>query len=131
MQVLSEDIKDMLEADSSLGLIFPTNLFIGREPAKPDETVTIFDGYGFPANISLDNESIYEYPSFQIRVRATRYDDGMELAKKIVDSFQVRANETWNGTLYMFVRATSNPTLLDWDENGNCRIIINFNTQRR
>lgn len=46
MNAPSVDIKDMLEAESSLGLTFTSDLFVGHEPNTPDETVTIFDTPG-------------------------------------------------------------------------------------
>ena len=35
MHSTSEDIKDMLEAESSLGLVYANNLHIGKEPSTP------------------------------------------------------------------------------------------------
>lgn len=131
MNIVSKDIKDMLEAESSLGLVLASNLFVGREPAKIKETVTIYDTPGFPPSLSLDTKSNYQYPSIQIRVKSTQYDFAMELATRIMDSLHGRAQETWGGTLYSSIMSTGNPALLDWDDNGNCRIIINFNIQRR
>ena len=43
MNSVSEDVKDMLEAESDLDLTFATNLFIGKEEKDPDNCVTIFD----------------------------------------------------------------------------------------
>ena len=39
----SEDIKDILVADTGLSLVFATDLFIGVEPTLPKNCVTIFD----------------------------------------------------------------------------------------
>jgi hypothetical protein len=130
MNVPSFDIKDMLEADSSLGLNFADNLFIGKEPVSPKDTVSIFDTSGFPPELTFDNK-VYEYPSIQIRIRNRKYQDGMLLAHSIMISLHGRSKQTWNGTLYTVIYCSSGPALLDWDENGNCRFIINFNLQRR
>jgi len=130
MNMPSEDIKDMLEAESSLGLAFQTNLFIAREPADPNNCVTIFDTPGFPPMITYDKAK-YEYPSIQIRVRNTSYQDGMELAQNIADYLHLKSQETWNNTYYTIIKCMGNPALLDWDENKRARIIINFNLQRR
>ena len=51
----SVDIRQMLEADSSLGLVYATDLFIGKEPAKPRDCVTIYDTVGYPPPLTLDN----------------------------------------------------------------------------
>lgn len=131
MNPQSEDIKDMLVADSSLGLTFATDLFIGEEPKEPDDTVTIFDTMGYPDTLNLDPTEIYQYPSCQIRVRANAYMTGMVLAQDIKDSLHGRANETWNGTLYTVIRCVGGPAVLDWDDSDRVRFIINFNLQRR
>lgn len=130
MNIPSEDIRDMLEADSSLGLIYATNLFIGKEPPKPIDCVTIFDTPGYPSPLTLDNQ-LYQKPSVQIRVRDSSYLDGMALAQNIMLSLHGRAGETWNGTLYTVIYCSSGPALLDWDDNNNSRFFINFEIQRR
>jgi hypothetical protein len=131
MNAQSIDIKDMLEAESSLGLAFGTNLFIGKEPSEPDETVTIFDTGGFPDQLTLTRGENYEYPSIQIRVRGNSYPDGMALGLLIKDALHGRANESWNGTLYTVIYAVNGPAFLDWDASDRARFIINFNLQRR
>jgi len=127
----SEDIKDMLVAESSLGLIFATSLFIGLEPATPDETVTIFDTMGFPDQLTLTPGEVYEYPSIQIRVRSNDYMTGWTLAHDIKTSLHGRAQETWNGTLYSVIYTPGGVAFLDWDDSDRARFIINFNLQRR
>jgi len=131
MNPASQDIKDILLADSSLELIFATDLFIGKEPGEPDNCVTIFDTPGFPNQLTFDRDEIYQYPSIQIRVRNLSYLTGWELAKEIMDQLHGRAQETVNGTLYSLIRAMGEPVLLHWDDNGRCLFIINFNIQRR
>lgn len=131
MNAVSEDIKDKLESISSLGLVFGTNLFIGFEPAKPDACVTLFDTTGFSPQLVLDGTAMYEYPSLNIRVCNKEYKAGMSLAREIVDALHGVEHETWNGTLYTVIYCSSGPALLDRDENGRFRFIINFNLQRR
>ena len=133
MNAPSQDIKDMLEAESSLGLTYATNLFIGKEPVEPAESVTIFDTHGRPPQLTLggQSESDYYYPAIQIRVRSNDYFTGWNLIHDIMVSLHGRANETWNGTLYTVIACSSGPALLDWDDNGLVRFITNFNLQRR
>ena len=125
----SEDIKDML--DTTLGLIFKDNLFIGREPILPKNCVTIFDTAGGAPQLTFTKNENYFYPSIQIRVRNIDYRDGWDLIQDIRTSLHGRAQETRNGTLYSVVYCASGPALLDWDENNRVRFIINFNIQRR
>ena len=131
MNSSAEDIKDMLVDESSLGLTFATNLFVGREPSSPDDCVTIFETPGFPPQLTLKQGEDYYYPSVQIRVRNNNYQTGWTLAHNIMVSLHGRGHETWNETLYTVIRCTNGPDLLDWDENSRARFIINFNMQRR
>lgn len=124
------DIKDMLLVESDLDLVFAENLFVGKEPASPDNVVTIFDAFGYPSKLTMDNAR-YEYPSVQIRVRNRKYQDGWELINDIMTSLHGRAHETWNDSLYEVIYCSSGPALLDWDDNGRARFIINLNLQRR
>ncbi len=131
MNAPSEDVKDMLVAEGSLGLTFGTNLFVGKEPAKHDNCVTIFDTDN-TAQLTLDGDNDdYYSPSIQIRVRNNAYITGYDLIHDIMTSLHGRDHETWNGTLYTIIYCSSGPALLDWDDNNRARFIINFNLQRR
>jgi len=132
MNAPAEDVKDMLESESSLGLVCGVggNLFIGKEPAKPDNCVTIFDTYGRPDKLTFDN-AIYERPSVQIRVRNNNYRNGYNVINEIYLSLHGRAHETWNGAIYEVIYCSSGPFHFDWDDNGRARFIINLNLQRR
>lgn len=130
MNAASVDIKDMLEAESSLGLNLATNLFIGLEPISPDNCVTIFDTMASSPDLTLDQTSFYK-PSIQIRVRNNVYLNGWNLIEAISTSLHARAQETWNGTLYSIISIASGPAMLSWDTNGRVIFIINFNIQRR
>ena len=130
MNAPSEDIKDMLEAVSSLGLTFGTDLFIAFEPDNPDECVTLFDTTGRQPALSMDG-STYERPSLQVRVRSNSYENGWDLIENIKNSLHGRAQESWNGTLYSIIYTASGPAMLDYDEQSRVRFIVNFDMQRR
>jgi hypothetical protein len=130
MNACSFDIKDMLVADSALGLVYASNLFIGKEPATPNNCVTIFDSVGFKPQLTLDNQR-YEYPSVQIRVRNSNYLDGWDMIEKIKTSLHGRAQETWNETLYSVIYCFISPTFLRWDENNRAQFVSTYNINRR
>jgi len=90
MNPASEDVKDML-IDSDLGLTFATDLFIGKEPANPDDTVTIFDTPGGAVGRTLDVGADMEEPAIQIRVRNNGYMEGYAVAKNIQELLHNRA----------------------------------------
>jgi hypothetical protein len=134
MNTPSYDIAEILEAygeSSGLGLDYATDLFIGKEPIKPNDCVTIFDTPGFPPYLGLGAETGYEYPSVQIRVRNTTYTGGWAQAEAIKNVLHGMNHTTVNGTLYTVIICSSGPTLLDWDDNGRARFIMNFNAQRQ
>lgn len=126
----SEDIKDILESISSLALDFATDLFIGREPANPDNTVTIFDTPGGPPDVFYNNFEYY-YPSVQIRVRNNSYSSGWDLINDIKEALHGRGHETWGDFVYELIRCTTEPALLDWDEQSRVRFVVNFDIQRK
>jgi hypothetical protein len=127
----SIDIKDTLEAESSLALTFATDLFVGIEPAKPDDCVTIFDTPGGPPQLTLEKGENYFYPSIQIRVRNKVYSDGWALINDIKELLHGKSSETIGGTLYTAIICTGEPALLDWDDNERVRFVITFELQRR
>lgn len=125
------DIKDILEGESTLGLTFATNLFVSREPEKPNVCVTIFDTPGYSPDLSLDASERYERPGIQIRARGFKYDEVYATMQNIKDLLHGRAHVSLNGSYYSLIRASSDIMLLDWDDNERCRLILKFNMQRR
>ena len=129
MNAPSIDIKDMLVA-ASLGLTFAVNLFIGNEPPKPNNCVTIFDTMGAAPDTTLDRLSLYN-PSIQIRVRNSSYEAGSALIESISQTLHARAQVQQGGTLYSAILVSGGPAMLHWDDNKRVIFIINFNIQRR
>ena len=134
MNASSFDIKEILEAygeSSGLGLDYAINLFRNKMPSQPINCVVIYDTNGYPPYLGLGGETGYEYPSIQVLVRNTNFTNGWDIIEKIKDVLHGKHQEVWNGTLYSSIRCVSGPALLDYDENGNARLIINFDLQRR
>ena len=125
----SEDIKDILLLNSSLGLVFNDNLYVGKEPTKPRDCMTIFDSGVFGQNLGL-TEYGYERQSVQIRVRNMDYLTGWGVVQGIKEYLHGGTFEI-NGTVYTVIYCSSGPALLDWDDNGNVRFVVNFDMQRR
>lgn len=133
MNPTTVDIRDILIGVSSLGLTFATNLFIGRQPAEPDQCVTLYDtSAGIPEQTLRDeNTALYEYPSVQVRIRDNNYLDAYDLAYAIY--FQLHNNnpQTINDTLYSSISAIQTPTFLTWDAKDRAEFIFNIKTIRR
>jgi hypothetical protein len=134
MNASSVDIVHILEESGESSafddLVFATNLFVGKEPGTPINSITIFDTPGFAPALGLTTQG-YEYPSIQIRVRNKKYIDGWNIIERIKTSLHGLSQQTVNGTLYSVIYCSSGPALLDWDDNGNPRFIVNFQIQRR
>jgi hypothetical protein len=131
MNLPSKDLAQYLEAygeSSGTGLNYAVDLFTDREPAKPTNCVTIFDTPGYGDDLGLTTQG-YERPSIQIRIRNVSLSAGYVIAANIKNLLH-GASFTINGTLYTVIYCTSGPALLDYDDNGNSRLIINFNLQR-
>jgi len=134
MNSVAEDIANMLAAESSLDLVLGTTLHIYREPATPNNTVTVFEVPGMPPmGLLASNEDTkhYERPAIQIRVRNIDPQAAFELSYTIQTLLHARAQETWGSYFYSVIYSTSNPTMLDWDASNRVRIVLNFNVQRR
>lgn len=128
MNPASVDIKDLMIGGIS-GLEFATNVFIGREPATPDNVVTIFDTPGFPPDKRYDKTDKYYRPSVQIRVRNSAYLDGWNLIDEIKELLH-NVYTTVNGTIYSAIFCSQEPALLDWDDNNRARFVMTLNLQR-
>lgn len=133
MNPASDDIREMLEAESSLGLTFAVNLFVGKEPAHPDNCVTIFDTPGGPPSLTLEGKEggIMHFPSVQIRVRDNSYLNGWGLGQEIHEILHGIHGEVWNGVLYSIIQSTGAPFLLDWDGKDRARFVCTYKIQRR
>jgi hypothetical protein len=132
MNASAVDIKQIIEyyyvEDSYTGNLYP--IFIGKEPAKPVNTISIFETMGFH-QLTFNRCEVYEYPSIQIRIRSTSYLEGWQMIADIKDILHGRAQETWNGTLYTLIQCSGGPALLDFDKDQRVRFICNFQIQRR
>ena len=99
MNALSVDIKDILIASESLSFTFGSNLFIGREPESPDNSVTIYDTPGGDRGTTLLGSNGMQNASFQVRVRNNSYKAGIELCESIIQALHGRHQEKLNGTV--------------------------------
>ncbi len=133
MDATAIDIKTMLEDDPDIidSSLEDYEIHIGIEPHTPPNVITIIETMGFRPQLTFNKEEIYEYPSVQIRIRSTDYDEGWRVISAIKNSLHGRGQETWNGTLYSVIRCSGGPAFLDADKNQRIRFIVNFNIQRR
>lgn len=127
----AEDISTILVLSSSVtGLTEGTDLFISREPSKPDVVVSIFDTGGGEPQSTAER---YEFPTVQVRSRGTAitgYADAyakLELIKLALHKF---ANQTIGGTKYIGIWASSDIIPLGYDDNNRPMFSLNFRIHR-
>ena len=132
MNPASKDICTLLEMDSDLGLTFATDLFVGKEPASPDDCVTVFDIPGDAPLLTLAGKGgiTYHKPAIQVRVRNNDYETGWELTHDIQVFLHGINGEIVGGSTYLLIQSVDAPFLLDWDENDRARFIATFSIQR-
>jgi len=129
MNMASEDIKDMLLSESSLGFTFGTNLFIGRVPTTPDNCVAVFDAGGRPSDKALDGGR-YHRDSVSIQVRNVDYVTGYVLAESIESFLISKSQSVWDGVLYTAITSESGVLSDNWDGNENNLFLLTFTIQR-
>jgi hypothetical protein len=129
----SKDIATLLEQEPSLGLVFATNLFVGKEPPIPDDCVTIFDIPGDAPLLVLQGKGgiYYYFPSVQVRVRNSNYLTGWGLINKIRGCLHGLGGIVLGGAGYDLIKGVDEPFLLDYDEQSRARFVATFNIQRR
>lgn len=128
MNPASVDIKDYL-LTTEIDLTFATNLFIGMEPKKPNDCVTIFDTPGFGRDKFYDPTLQYHRPSIQVRVRNKSYTVGWGIINDITEILH-NQRMVINGMYYSAMFCSMEPSLLDFDENERPRFVATFDLQR-
>ena len=133
MKAPSQDICEMLEGESALGLTFATDLFAGKEYSSPDNCVTVFDTPGRAPQLTSrgSTDGGYYYPSVQVRVRNNNYVTGWDLINEIKEALHAKYGVTYNGSKYDAIICTVEPFLLDWDENDRARFVSTFSIRRK
>ena len=125
----SKDIVDIIQ--NNLSYTEGTDLFIGREPAEPDNTATVFDVPGGPAGTDLSGANENYSPVIQIRVRNRSYLDGWSEIDDIKNVLHGLGPIEQGGATYHSIKCTMEPALLDYDENGRARFVTTFNLERK
>lgn len=130
MNIPSVDIKDILVAEISLGLVFANNLFIGHEPEAEITCATIYDTPGYPCDTDMDGANGYECPSVEILVRSSSYIEAYTLADNIKNFLHGKHHVIINDSEYQIMNCMTPPFMLNRDENDRVRFAINLDLQR-
>lgn len=113
------DMKNLLLLAPALGT-FGTNpninaysIFIGREPATPDKTVTLYDTAGEAPNPKW----LLDYPRFQVRVRGKQYEDAYNQCEAVKSRLLGLPSQDLGGIRYDGIYVVIDTTFLMTDEN--------------
>jgi len=122
------DIKDLLEAESDLGLMFQTNLFVNEMPDKPDACVCVYAGPGRPPEPQHD----YKKPAVQVRIRGAKGDPDTahRLGESILRSLHQTTNHSAGGARYLGIWARTDVNFVGFDDNHRPLFTVNFDTER-
>lgn len=137
MNPVAEDIKDiMVDSNLAIGDFAATtgwSIHVTDMPDDdntPDTCIAVLDTGGpgpdpVPAN-NIGN------PTFQVIVRGAKmgYQDAWDKAREILVGLHGKANESWNGTRYIQILATSDIIPLGYDESRRPLFSINFSVMR-
>lgn len=95
------------------------------QPNSPDQAIVINELPGEPRDQTQG--TAYEFPGFQITVRATEmsYDDARTKMDEVIASLN---NVTISGFVYIF--ADTSPIPLGYDEKQRPTIALNFSTMK-
>jgi len=131
MNAPSEDIKDILEAESSLTLTFATNLFVSEIPVDAPVNsvcVSVFDTGGEDPEMNYT----YERPHVQVLVRGAKsgYREGHELAQAIRDSLIATYDYEVNGARYVGIWCMGDVNFIAYDDNRRPLFTVNFRLHR-
>lgn len=132
MNAPSEDIKTILEAESSLGLTLATNLFISEMPdndESPDECVAIMDSGGETA----EPDYVYQKPFVSIQVRGNRgdYTVAYALADDIRTALHGLANyEIASSARYIGIWCEGDVIAVGRDQKKRPMFTVNFRMHR-
>lgn len=135
--VLTEDIVAHLVADAVgvaghidavTKLITPSTatIFESTLPALPNDCMAVFAYGGTPPSV----DAAVEYPSVQVRVRATSHDTAYDNAYAVMKSLHTLTRTTINGTLYYWIAAKQSPSSLGRDEKGRYLYVVNFDAMK-
>ncbi len=134
MNPSSEDIAAMISGESISGLIFGTDLFVGRFPDGNEyqNCVVINDLPGAGPNKTFDKATSNFYDSgVVVRSRNVDYREGYTALKTIIEFLHGYGQVTINSTFYDAIWAQGDAQFLDWDENNRAIWLVNFSIKRK
>lgn len=129
MTTPAQDIKVLLESDSSLALSFGEDLFVGEMPENPNLCVSLFDTGGIPVVVG----PFYTcFVHILVRGVVGGYVEAYTLAEEISSVIhEYYGTPLGSSFYYTGVWASSVPFFIGTDEANRPLFSLNFKVQRR
>jgi len=105
-------------------LVLGTNLFVGFEPAYPDNCVTVYPIMSDVNEYTLDG-TVFMKNRIQIRVRNIVHSNGLQLINDIADNVSMVGPIIINGTKYQLIQRIGNVYNIGVDEKMRTVFIVN------
>lgn len=106
--------------------LLDSGTYLGDMPDTPDNVQVLFETGGNSPDLTLDGNSVYENPTFQVRVRNTSYASGITACETIKAALAKVSNVTINGSKYLLVRQTTDILPLGRDTKNRIEFSMNF-----
>jgi len=124
MSTPANDLKDILENKGVA--VFKEDMHISKEPAKPNNVITLYDTGGYPPNPKFSQGQ----PTVLIRVRNSSYVNGYDKCVEIKDALLGLPKQVINSTTYVGIWMESDIGFIEYDENGRAIWTMNFRISR-
>ena len=98
-----------------------------KEPAGPDNCITVYDSSGFAPD---PDNGVYE-PSMQLRIRGNSYPIVYAKAEAARDALITPKGFTQGGSAYVGVWQQGSIESLGYDDNDRAVLVLNFNILRQ
>ena len=106
---------------------FAQDIHVSREPAAPDNVVTIYDtGGSAPANYDIE----LRQPTIQVRVRNTSYPNAVAKQEEIFAILNAIKTQVIEGSTYLGVWMTTDILSIGRDDNDRHLLTANYQVQR-
>lgn len=122
---VAADIVDHLAAigEGTVGGSGQWSLHAAREPAHPNETVSVYDTEGR----TPDPDNGLYHPAVQVRVRHRDYRTAYAKAVAIRDAMTALGGFTVGANRYVGAWPISEPSSLGYDEEDRARVVLTVN----
>lgn len=126
------DIVGLLEAanvgtfGSALGTSSGWAIFVGSEPDKPDDCITLYDTAGDPPNPKW----LLDYPRFLVRVRSHDYQQGFAKAEELKDVLLGLPSQDIGTIRYDGIWVVTDTQFLQADQQGRSIFVNTWRTIR-